>query len=154
MNDRPQNYFEAIGEAQARKVHERRVATIKQEKTQDDQRTQFQIYMKANRAEITALLSNPMIADHVGALIKFLKKLGPNEAPILVDYICNSKWLMRCDEYTRQTVLSMISAAIIKIRVQHGLPPFDDSLGNLFEGDPNQEPPNAFQIIRKHLMGG
>src|SRR5580692_1165836 len=80
------------------------------------------------RAEMTALLSNPMIADKVDALIKYLKTLGPESAPALIDYIENSEWLRNADDDVRHVCLGWIDGAIIRVRVQTGLPPFDDAL--------------------------
>jgi hypothetical protein len=97
------------------------------------------------RAEMTALLSNPHIGDKVDALIKYLKTLGPESAPALIDYIENSEWLRNADADVRQICLGWIDGAIIRVRVQTGRPPFDDGL--------EDEAPNAFQIIRKLLTG-
>lgn len=148
-DDLPKNFFELVGEAQARKVHERRVATIKQEKEQDDQRTQFSLYQKSKRAEITAMLTNPLIGDHFKALMKFLKTLGLEDGDTLVDYVINSQWLVKTDEKTRDKVLSIIGTAIMRIRVQHGLPPFDDPLCPPLGDDP----PNAYMLIEQYLKG-
>jgi hypothetical protein len=41
--------------------------------------------------------------------------------------------------------LGWIDGAIIRVRVQTRLPPFDDAL--------EDEPPTAFQVIRKLLVG-
>ena len=139
------DFLAAYGAEKARKVHERRVAVAKREKEQDDQRDQFELYRKGNRNKLTELLKNPYVGDKVGALIKFLKTLGPESAPALVDYIERSEWLRNADDDIRQACLGYISTAIMRLRVRHGLAPFDDSI--------DDEPLTAFQIIRKHLMG-
>ena len=147
MNDAPNhapNYFEQVGEQQARK-HAHRVANIKADKEQRDEQVQFKLYRRANRVALTALLANPVIGDKVSALVKFLKTLGPESAPTLVDYIDRSEWLKRAEQDVREQCLSIISNAIMKVRLQQGLPPFDDSLGD--------EPLTAFQRIRLMLVG-
>lgn len=155
MNDKPaKNPFEMIGEAQARsrekkqheqKSHERRVSSEKYQKEERDEQTQFKLYRKAHRTALTALLTNPIIGDKVSALVKYLKTLGPESAPALVDYIERSEWLLRANKDVRQECLSIIADAIVRVRVQCGLPPFDDSLLD--------EPPTAFEVIRKMLVG-
>jgi hypothetical protein len=123
---------------------------VPRKKEQDDEQTQIGIYHKANRAKLTALLNDPFIGDKVSALMKFLKTMGPASAPALVDYIENSQWLRKADADTRFTCLSYISTAIMRLRIQHGLPPFDDGLGPLLSGEPED---NAFMKIRKLLTG-
>lgn len=141
------NPFELIGEQQARKqkADQHRRANIKADKEQRDEQIQFKLYRKAHRAALTALLNNPFVGDKVSALMTYLKTLGPESAPALVDYIDHSEWLKRADEQVRQECLSIIATAIMRVRIQQGLAPFDDSIGD--------EPPTAFQRIRQMLVG-
>jgi len=143
---RPQNYFEAAG-AQERKIHERRVSVEKRKKEQDDERTQFELYRKGNRTKFTALMNeHPEVRD----LVAFLKTMGPASAPALVDYIENLEWLKKAEPDVKIAILSYIGLAIMRLRIQHGLPPFDDGLGPHLTGEPEN---NAFMLIRKMLTG-
>lgn len=125
--------------------HARRVAAVREEKQQDDQDQQLKLYRKSKRADLTSLLENPFIGDKVKALMAFLKTLGPNSADVLVDYVDNSEWLKNADINIRQACLSYISLAIMRVRIQQGLAPFDDAIG--------EEPANAFLLVRKMLTG-
>jgi hypothetical protein len=141
------NPFEAYGEKHARreKAHKRRLANIRDKKEQRDEAIQFTLYRRAHRAEFRALMEDPEIGIKVKALALFLKRMTPDSAPLLVDYLQHSEWLKKANDDTGHTVLGIIDNSIIRLRVQHGLAPFDDAIGD--------EPPNAFQIIRKMLTG-
>ncbi len=136
------NPFEAIGELQARKVHERRVAVAKRTKEEDDEHEQFELYRKGNRDQLKAL-----VAAHpeVGELLAYLKAMKPESAPALVDYIERSTWLLDADDDLKYACLRCISVAIMRLRVRCGLPPFDDAIFD--------EEPTAFQVIRTILFG-
>lgn len=116
------------------------------EKTQREQSVQFSLFRKAKRVEHLGMLTGKHGLNY-RALLKVLKTLQmtAQSSADLVTYIRKAAWLLRLDEHQRFTVLSIIDAKIIRMRVLAGMAPFSDTL-------PGQ-PPNAFQIIRKIMTG-
>lgn len=81
----------------------------------------------------------------VAPLLATLKGLTIEFAPELVAAIEAATWIRGADENTKHVLLSIIADAIMRLRVRHGLTPFDDPIFD--------EPPDAFQLIRKIIMG-
>lgn len=79
------------------------------------------------------------------ALVRLLKTLDMDSADRLTADIMAASWLKAADLDTRHAVLSMIADAILKLRVRNGMAPFDDAISD--------EPPTAFQVIRKEMTG-
>jgi len=140
------NPFEAVGELQARKVHERRVAVAKRQKEQDDEHDQYELYRKGERDQLKVLVAS---TPKLGELLKYLKLMKPESASALVEYVEVSTWMHEADDDLKHACLSCIGTAIMRLRVRCGLPPFDDALSPPL-GD---EEPTAFQVIRKLLVG-
>lgn len=106
--------------------------------------------LKQYRHHVRVRRENLLAGPHgreVGALIQLLDSLSASSAPALVQYIAGAIWLKNADEDTRYGVLSLVGTAIARHRVRNGLSPFDDSISFL------DEPPTAFEIIRKELVG-
>ena len=72
-----------------------------------------------------------------------LRRLTIDDSAKLVDYVEQAQWLVDADRLTRYIVLSVIADKIVKLRIQNGYAPFDDSLPG--------ELPTAFEIIRARL---
>jgi hypothetical protein len=103
---------------------------------------QYRRYRQHLAREREALLKG-QFGHVVDAIKDFLKTMTPDSAPGLFDLLEDSNWLQAFDEGSRYVMLSMIDDAIIRMRVQHGLPPIDDSL-------PGEEP-TVFEICRGHI---
>jgi hypothetical protein len=118
---------------------EKRV-TRKQEKALAERAAQFRNWKREQRERIEALLAGPY-GGAAQAPLAFLDTLALDQAPALVALVKAGPW-READADTRYRVLSLISAAIVAVREQHDLPPFDDPL-----------PPrtNAFLTIRSYL---
>jgi len=145
------NFFDILGERQIVQPVKRRMekadrraaveARKKEEKDEAKQMAYYRVWKREMRAE--------MIAQHgvkLEALMKMLKNMTMESSGDLVDYIEHADWLIKADPHSRVTILGYIDYAIIRLRIRHGLAPFDDAL-------PGEEDLTVFQIIRKILTG-
>lgn len=103
-------------------------------------------YRAALRQRRDDLLTGPH-GKEVKSLIQLLENLTASSAGALITFITQARWLREADYHTRHDVLSIVGAEISRFRVRQGLPPFDDSIPF------TDEPPTAFQIIRKLITG-
>ena len=76
-------------------------------------------------------------------LLKHMRR--PTQAGGMVDYVLNAKWLLKCSNDVRTTLLGYIDHAMVRHNIRNGYPPFMDALPG--------EPPTDFLIIRRHLTG-
>lgn len=116
----------------------------------DKQMFETSVLLKQYRRHIATRRQELIDGPHgreVGALLQLLDSLTASSAPALVAYVMKCRWLIEADRTTRLDVLSIVGTAIARLRVRSGLPPFDDSLPF------SDEPPTAFQIVRKLLTG-
>jgi hypothetical protein len=113
-----------------------------------DQSTQFRAYMRFKRAEVNALLRGPMARQWL-ELAGHLKALTIDNAPEVLDWILAQDWLTEQPMHDRQVAISVIGSAIMKVRLENGLPPFDDALPS-FDNSPGEEP-TMFAILHAHL---
>ena len=97
-----------------------------------------------HREQLEQVLAGPHGAA-VAQVIEFLKHMQPESAPALIALLRNHDW-RQVDAGVRLVVLHEINTAIIKLREQSGLPPFDDALPN--------ERDTCFLIVRQLLGGG
>lgn len=82
--------------------------------------------------------------DYGIEIIELLKAMRrPTRAGGMVDYILKSKWLLKCSDDVRTTLLGYIDHAMVRHNIRNGYPPFNDALPG--------EPPTDFLIIRRHL---
>ena len=150
------NFFDILGEKQIVQPVKRKLARLdrraaaearkKEEKAEAEQLSLYRAWKRGVRKELQAK-HGKQLED----LIKLLKSLSIDSADELVEFVKRADWLIQADEHSKYTVLSYIDDAIIRLRIRHGLSPFDDSIPS-FDGTPDEEPPTAFQIIRKLLM--
>lgn len=144
------NFFDILGERQIVQPVKRRMekadrraaveARKKEERDKAKQLSYYGIWKREIRAE--------MIAQHgvkLEALMKMLKNMTIESSDELVSYIERADWLIKSDPHSRITILGYIDNAIIRLRIRHGLAPFDDAL-------PGEEA-TAFQVIRGILTG-
>ena len=113
-----------------------------QEKKQRDQQRQYRAYRRHKRAEIRTLLEGQYRIPFL-QLSRVLRRLTIEDSKPLLDYVEQAQWMVDADRVTRYIVLAAISHRIIKLRIQNGYAPFDDSLPG--------ELPTVYEIIRKRL---
>jgi hypothetical protein len=77
------------------------------------------------------------------ALRAFLRKMDLSSAPGLIALVRGAEWLLAASDDDRWFALNMIGHAMVRVRVKHDLPEFDDPLPG--------EPPKAFETIRELL---
>ena len=111
------------------------------EQQQADQSKQFRLYRQAKRAERMVVFERR--PAEWGALSKVLRALTIDTAETLLDYVEGAAWLHEADRRTRQVVLGVISSELIRVRLENGLSPMDDSIFD--------EEPTVFEIIRTVL---
>lgn len=159
MTDTP-NPFEQVADRQrtaASKARDRRLAKLTlnsdadapmkataQERDQKEKQAQLRQWKAWHREQSNALLEGVFGREYQGLLL-LLSSLTPDSAPALVAYVERCDWVQKLDRAGRQTVLSVIGDRIMKLRITHGLAPFDDSL-------PGEEP-TAFERCRKMITG-
>lgn len=116
----------------------------KEEKAEAEQLSLYKAWKREIRKELQ--LKHGKALEQ---LIKMLKHMTLDSADELVTFVEKADWLINADEHSRMTILSYIDDAIIKVRIQHGLSPFDDAMPSL-DGTPDEED-TAFQIIKRIL---
>lgn len=112
-----------------------------QEKDQRDKSTQLRLYRERHREELDVARNGEWGTD-IRGLEYLLRKLTMGDTEALIELIKNSS-LPKADVFTRYTALRLVGDRIERLRIQNGLPPFDDSLPD--------EPPTVFEIIRAEL---
>lgn len=115
-----------------------------QEKEQRDNTAQFARYRRAVRAESVAMLDGEHGSDYA-MLLAILRRMTLTSSAELVNYVRGAKWIKRCDASQKFTVLSVIDAAIIRLRERAGMSPFDDPIFG--------QPDNVFLVIKKEMSG-
>ena len=151
------NNFEKLAEMQmvaaTKAKHRRREAKVvqsekeapmklsAQEQAQVDGSTQFRAYRRWKKAE--RLIVFEKRPAEWAVLSQLLKNLSIHNPETLLDYVNNSPWLLNADISTRRIVLSLLDDEIVRVRMENGLPPIDDSIFD--------EEPTLFEIIRKRL---
>jgi len=113
-----------------------------QEKKQRDQQRMVRAYRRHKRAEIRTLLEGQHRIPFL-QLTRVLRRMTIEDGPALVAHVDNAQWLVDADRLTRYIVLAAISDKIVKLRIQNGYAPFDDSLPG--------ELPTVYEIIRAKL---
>lgn len=99
----------------------------------------FRAWKRWRREQLDAARAGPH-GEALDALIAFLETMKSADA--LIDHVRAGDW-KAADDDTRFLVLHLVNVAIVRLREECGLPPFDDALPG--------EPATAFQIIRELL---
>jgi hypothetical protein len=107
-----------------------------------DRSRQLRPYRRWQRQQIKLHLAQPYDADW-RELARWLSRMTLDDGDALVEYVCNTRWLLEAGMAARQAALSVISGRIITLRLMNGYPPIDDALPG--------EPDTAFQEIRTIL---
>ena len=151
MNDRSAwtRYYESTLPRERRERRPRVVQSEKQapmvlrgaEKQIAEDNAQFRRYRRAKAAEYRAALAGPN-GELVKELHDALKKLTIDQTEILLNAVELYDW-SDVSLGSRYTIISMIDDAIVRLREQNGLAPFDDSI---FDEDPT-----VFEICKTKL---
>ncbi|MCK1671067.1 hypothetical protein [Bradyrhizobium sp. 150] len=112
------------------------------EQAQRDKGTLLASFKRTKKAEHEAMLASEHGAAY-GRMMEIVKRL-PDSAVELVKNL-GKGWINALSAKQKDTVLSMISARIIRVREMDGRTPFDDPLPG--------EPDNLFIICRKIIQG-
>jgi len=151
VNDNP---FEQLAQQQMVRAFKRKRAKLfasdrdaplvpgEQDKKQRDQQRMYRNYRRHKRAEIRTLLEGQYRIPFL-QLSRVLRKLTIEDSAALVAHVEQAQWMVDADRLTRYIVLGAISDRIVKLRIQNGYAPFDDSLPG--------ELPTAFELIRNRL---
>jgi hypothetical protein len=129
--------------ARRRAVEKRTARKDAMEKALDERDTQLRAWCAWRRERVDALLSGPH-GHAARALSEFLSGMTLASANELIAVVQAGPW-READADTRFEVLSLVDAAIIRLREKSKLPPFDDALPF------SDEKLTAFQIIREML---
>lgn len=109
------------------------------EKQIAEDNAQFRRYNRAKAAAYRTALEGPS-GDFIKQLHNTLKKIDLKQADPLILLVHSMSTI---DQESRYVALSMIDDAIVRLREQNGLAPFDDSLFD--------EEPTVFQICKSIL---
>ena len=71
--------------------------------------------------------------------------LTPDNTNEFVGYVAKQRWLLEAELGIRRLALSFLANRLMKMRLEQGLAPFDDSLPF------SDEPPTLFETIRSML---
>ena len=112
---------------------------MKNEKEREYESLRMEMYYRERRKEHRIVFDQPNGHELEGLLESMTMSSGSD----LVAYIENARWLLDADLRIRQIALGAIDDAIVKMRMENGLPPFNDSLLG--------EKPTAFEIVRQIL---
>src|SRR5258708_1521695 len=126
----------AIGQAAIRAAEKRATSKAARQALAQQQR-----WNQCRHDRQVALLAGPY-AGAPKALVGCLAEITLPDGKRLVTTIEQGPW-RQADRDTRFEILGLVDIAIVRLREQHRLPPFDDAL-------PGQ-PPSIFQIIREYL---
>lgn len=97
---------------------------------------------KQQKAQIRRGMAAGLYGPEIIMLLRLLRRVPSSQQ--LVDFVRNSKWLLEASHDTRVDVFEWINAAMVRWRIRHGLPPFDDGLW--------EEPDTPFVQVRRLLI--
>jgi hypothetical protein len=111
-------------------------------------------HKRARRLEWKEALLGPY-GKRLATLKRSLARCGPADAERMAEHVEEqaAEWLRAADMKTRHEAWRLCSARIQKIRENEGLPPFDDAITSLIDGDPG-EPPCVAMRCRNALRDG
>lgn len=141
--DLAERQIAAPRKAQMRAAEKRTARRIAMEKALDERDTQLKAWCAWRRERVEALLSGPH-GQAARDLCGFLAGMTLASAGELIEFVRQGPW-RSTDSDTRFEILSLVDAAIIRMREKHELPPFDDAAPF------SDEPLTAFQIVRDQL---
>jgi hypothetical protein len=113
------------------------------EKKLRDQQLQMRRYNRWRRAAIRTQLEGPH-RDGWRAMARELRSMTIDTGPALVEHVRHAQWLRAASVDERYLALSVISSAIVRLRIRNGYSEFSDSL-------PGEEL-TAYELIRAILL--
>ena len=114
-----------------------------QEQKLADQSKQAQAYRVWKKAEYDAMKQHPLYFSQWNEFTARVLDLSPDNTTEFVGYVAKQRWLLEAEISIRRLALSYLANRLIRMRLEQGLPPIDDSLPG--------EPDNLFITIRTLL---
>lgn len=145
-------YYESTVSSRKRREQPRVVRSEQQapkvlrgaEKAVAEDNAQLRRYRRGKAAEYKAALEGPF-GDLAKKAHDILKRITIDDAGVLLTWIDEVEWDKLHPDFS-YILLGMVDDTIERMRVQSGLPPFDDSL-------PGEEP-TVFEICRARITNG
>ena len=111
----------------------------------DERKQLLSAYKRAKKAELRKLEADPVYGEKLKRFIDTLNHFGIEHGDRFCTYVKSEcrKWLAAAPEDIRFAALQACDEQIQKIRMQNGLPPFDDSL-------PGEEP-TVFDVCKQAM---
>jgi len=100
-------------------------------------------YKVIKRAEFTAMKHHPLYFSQWNEYTARVLDLSPDNTNEFVGYIAKQRWLLEAEISIRRLALEFLDNRLIRMRLEQGLPPIDDSLPG--------EPDNLFITVRTLL---
>jgi hypothetical protein len=116
-----------------------------QEQKLEDQSKQMRSYRAWRKAEYDTMAKHPIYFKHWNEFTHRVLELTPDNGDEFAAYIDEATWLHEAEPGIRRLALSFIANRLIRIRLEQGLAPFDDSLPF------SDEEPTLFETIRTQL---
>jgi len=114
-----------------------------QEQKLADQSKQAQAYRVWKKAEYDAMKQHPLYFSQWNEFAARVLDLTPDNTTEFVGYVAKQRWLLEAEISIRRLALSFLANRLIRLRLEQGLAPLDDSLPG--------EPDNLFITIRTLL---
>lgn len=116
-----------------------------QEQQLEDQSRQMQSYRAWKKAEFDAMKHHPLYFSQWNEYTHRVLELTPDNTNEFVGYVAKQRWLLEAEINIRRLALSFLANRLIRMRLERGLPPCDDSLPF------SDEPPTLFETVRDIL---
>jgi len=114
-----------------------------QEQKLADQSRQMKSYRVWKKSEFDAMRHHPLHFSSWNEFTRRVRELTPDNADAFVGYVAKQHWLLEAELDIRRLALAFVANRLIRIRLEQGLAPMDDSLPD--------EPPTLFETIRNLL---
>ena len=114
-----------------------------QEQKLADQSKQMRSYRAWRKAEYDAMAKHPIYFSQWNEFTHRVLELTPDNANEFVGYVAKQRWLLEAEISIRRLALSFLANRLIRMRLEQGLAPLDDSLPG--------EPDNLFITVRTLL---
>ena len=109
----------------------------------EDQSRQMRSYRAYKRAEYDTMKQHPLYFSQWNEFTARVLDLSPDNTTEFVGYIAKQRWLLEAEISIRRLALSFLANRLIRLRLEQGLAPLDDSLPG--------EPDNLFITVRTLL---
>jgi hypothetical protein len=116
-----------------------------QEQKLADQSKQMRSYRVWKKSEYDAMKHHPLYFRQWNEFTHRVLELTPDNANEFVGYVAKQRWLLEAELGIRRLALAFIANRLIRIRLEQGLSPMNDSMPF------SDEPPTLFETIRNLL---